>query len=265
VTHRIATSLALLASVVTVACVDMSAPSGPASISVLKLPSPSVVVGDVMRDSNGTPAPLTVVAFDANGAEIGGAVAQFFVTDTLHYAHIDAKNQVVGDNIGNTRILGQVGSLQTSAVLVPVTYAPDHIAISAKADSLDVPFGIDSARSIGTLALPVSVRSAGDSIAQGFIVRYTITHAPATAESAKSPAVYLSDDAGKVTQADTSDASGQASPKLTVNSRLLRDEAGFLDRSVKDSVVVEASAKYKGALLKGSPLRFVVKLTVTVK
>jgi hypothetical protein len=265
VTHRIGKLLVLAAALVGVACIDMSAPNGPASISVLQLPSPSVVVGDVMRDSNGAPAPLAVTAYDANDAPLSGLSAQFFVTDTLHIAHIDAENRVFGDKIGTTRILGQIGSLQTSAVTVPVTYAPDHIAIAGRADSLNAPLGADSATSVGTLSLPVSVKSAQDSAAQGFIVKYAIVHAPATVAGAKSPAVYLTSESGTLASADTSDGSGQASPRLVVNSLFLaaRDTLyATAQTGKKDSVIVEASAKYKGVPLSGSPVRFVVKVTV---
>ena len=53
---RVAVGLATIGAMIAVACVDMSAPKGPASISVLQLPAPFVVRGAVMGDSLGNPA-----------------------------------------------------------------------------------------------------------------------------------------------------------------------------------------------------------------
>ena len=87
--RRIATSLFVVAAVVAMACIDMSAPKGrPASISSLLLPSPSVVVGDSMRDSAGKVAPLRIIAYDANNAPIPSLEVLFFVTDSAAVAHI---------------------------------------------------------------------------------------------------------------------------------------------------------------------------------
>ena len=259
---RTRTLLGLCAASIGVACVDLSAPSGAASISTLLLPSPSVVLGDVMRDSNGAPAPISVVAYDANNSPVPGLTAQFFITDSLHAAHLDNKNEIVGDKIGTVRVLGQIGSLQTAAVSIPVTYAPDHIKIVGTADSVVAPLSRDSATSIGTVSLPVSVRSVGDSASQGFIVSYTITYAPVTAASSKSAAVYLVSDAGAAATADTTDASGSAGVKVLVNSLYLAARDSIYANTKPESVVVLASTKYKGVPVGGSPAKFVIKLRV---
>ena len=260
--HRITKLLCMSAALIGVACIDMSAPGGAASISTLQLPSPSVVVGDVMRDSNGAPAPLSVIAYDANNNPISGLSGQFYISDSTHAAHLDPGNIVVGDKIGASRIIGQIGSLQTAALTVPVTYAPDHLTRGTVADSVLAPLGRDSATSIGTLVLPVSVRSVNDSASQGFIVSYVISHAPATATSSKSPAVYLTSDNGRLATSDTSDVVGATSPKLVVNSFELSARDTIYAGTKTDSVVVLASAKYKGVLLAGSPVRFVVRVIV---
>lgn len=258
-------ALLMLGATLAVACVDMSAPKGPAYISTLLLPSPSVVVGDVMRDSNGTPAPLAIVAYNSDNSAITGSVAQFFVVDTLRYAHLTSGNQLFGDKIGTTRVVGQIGNLQTTAISVPVTYAPDTLKKVTAFDTLNAPLGADSATSLSTLALGVMVRSALDSAAQGFIVHYVIIHAPRTASSATSPAVYLADDNGKPALADTSDATGLASPRLAVNTYFMADSARFVTGTYVDSVVIDASAKYNGRVIKGSPIRFIVRLTALFK
>ena len=86
--RRIATSLFVVAGLVAMACIDMSPPKGPASISSLLLPSPSVVVGDSMRDSLGVVAPLRILAYDANNVPLTNVATLFFITDTAATAHL---------------------------------------------------------------------------------------------------------------------------------------------------------------------------------
>ena len=78
----------------------MSAPKGPASISMLLLPSPSVVVGDVMRDSNGVPAPLdrrVRCATAQRSTDVDAAVLHHRLAAV---AHLDANRIARGDKLG---------------------------------------------------------------------------------------------------------------------------------------------------------------------
>ena len=183
--HRITGSLYLLAAILGVSCIDMSAPKGPFSISVLQLPSPSVVVGDVMRDSNGVPAPVGLIAYDVTGAPLGGVTPQFFITDSASVAHLDANHNLIGDRIGVVHLVGQIGSLQTAVATVAVTSAPFKFAKTTGVDTAVAPLGADSASSIGSAAIGVSLKSLGDSGSQGFIVRYVLKSAPASASTSK--------------------------------------------------------------------------------
>src|SRR5262249_40919727 len=73
VMKKLALSIGAAVVLAIAACIDMSAPNnGVASISTLLLPSPSVVIGDVMRDSTGVPAPLAVTPFDQAGKALTG-------------------------------------------------------------------------------------------------------------------------------------------------------------------------------------------------
>jgi hypothetical protein len=71
------------------------------------------------------------------------------------------------------------------------------------------------------------------------------------------PAVYLADQTGKQTLTDTTDATGSAArDHLIVLARLLADVAIATGQKV-DSVIVQASASYKGTPLGGTPLTLV--------
>ncbi len=248
-------------AIVAVACIDMSAPKGAASISTLLLPSPSVVAGDLMRDSNGVPAPITLVAYDAGGSPIAGLTSQFFFTDSVHYAHLSTGNLLMGDSVGLAHIVGQIGSVQTDVTPVTVTSAPDTFFVQAKPDSILEPVGVDSSSSLGLAQLSVSLRSATQAPVAGFRVLYTLKSAPVSSPTASSPAVFLMGDASKGSLIDTTDVAGNASRTLVVNVRNLGD-LDLLAGTKTDSAVVKAEVSYKGLPVKGSPITFVVPIRV---
>jgi hypothetical protein len=254
--HRFATLLVAVGVVLGIACIDTSAPPGAASISVLQLPSPSVVVGDTMRDSLGVAAPLTVVAYDGNNVKLTDIVPLFFISDTSHTAHLKGGTVLVGDKLGSVQLIGQVGGLQTPPVSVPVTVAPKKFAVRLPLpDTLHAHIAVDSASSIDTVSLGVTLVGGPDSAVQSFVVKYTLGHRPESKPG--STAVYLADDQGHIATADTTDASGGASRRLVVNSFFLTDQART--GSTVDSAVVVVSTSYKGVPVSGS-ITFVVRI-----
>jgi hypothetical protein len=260
VIRRIAPSLYILvAGVVAVAFIDLSAPNGATSISSLILPSPSVVVRDSMRDSLGKAAPLRIIAYDANDVPIADAEAQFFVTDSAPVARID-KGVVIGEKQGTIHVVGQVGGVQAVPVIVPITVAPTKLAPTGKIDTLFVPLVSQTdttAASVGSATLSVSLLGAGDTASIGFVVKYELIKAPATIAS-PIPGIFLSGDGTKVSPVDTTDGSG-ASRRLMVRSWLLSDQALRGGQKV-DSAVVLVSTSYKGAPVPGSPIRLVIPI-----
>jgi hypothetical protein len=242
------------------ACLDMSAPKGPASISLLQLPSGYVVRGDVMRDSAGAAAKLAVLAYDGDGKPIEDAGAQFFITDSNPAAHFDASGVLVGDRLGSVRVIGQIGNLQTPSTSIPITLAPVSIAPVPIKDTLRAPLGSDSVGSVGSKLLSAIVHAVGDTAVPGVSVHFAITRT--LASSAQGPAVYIGN-AGKPSTDTTTDASGNASRTLYVLTRRLADPTLVCGQKA-DTVIVEASATYKGAPLAGSPARIIVPVCITV-
>jgi len=244
----------------------MSAPDGAASISALLLPSPSVVVGDTMRDSNGVVAPLRVTAYDANSAPIEGLSTSFFITDTAKLAHLANSSFLVGDKQGTIHVIGQVTGVQTVPATVPITVAPTTFALSTTAlpDTLVVPLkGSTDLTSASTLtqAIGVTLKGVGDTASLGFVVKYELVSAPATKPGSSTAAVFIVGDGGKPSLVDTTDAGG-ASRSVVVKSALLAD-AALQSGAKSDSVVVRISTFYKGKAVSGSPIR--VKLPLKVK
>lgn len=262
---------ALLVGVATaVACIDMSAPAGAAAISLVQLPAPFVVRGDTMRDSAGTPAPLVVNQFNINGQLIGGTSPQFFILDSAPAAHFDPTNGVlVGDHLGTVTILGQVGGipgiapLQTPTIVVPVTVLPTHIDEGTGAlDTIKAPLtgAGDTTLALplgqGASTIPVLVRGVGDTGVQGVVVHYVITRTLASNNPARQ-AVYITGANGKLTTTDTTTApsGGATKNQLNVKASLLADVAIATGQKV-DSVIVQATASYRGVPLLGSPVTF---------
>ncbi|HEY9225866.1 MAG TPA: hypothetical protein VIP11_04420 [Gemmatimonadaceae bacterium] len=248
----------------------MSAPAGPASISLLQLPSPSVVVGDSMRDSNGVVRPIRVVAFDASGIPTDDVLMEFFiVSDTIGIAHLTPSNVLVGDKVGVARLIGQVKSMQTPFVDLIVTHLPAKLQTGPKPnpsrDTLVAPLGADSATSNASVTVTAVVRSVQDSASRGIIVRYALVgHVPGTRQGAPGPAVFIAGDDGKRSTADTTDPAGLVSRRLTVVSAFLADTALVRGNSV-DSATVEMTASYRGVPLTGSPFRIVVPIVVRLE
>lgn len=262
---RRTTILLLSAATFIVACVDLSAPKGPASISLIRLPAAFVVRGDVMRDSSGAPALPFVNEFDAAGHLIPGAAPQFFITDSAPAAHFDpATGQLVGDRLGLVHFIGQVGSLQTPSVEVAITVAPESIAVAAGGkDTLEPPLSRDTTAGDSTI-VPVAAFGLGDSTVQGVVIRYALTRTLASNDPTR-PAVSLDDPTGKPTTTDTTGASGVTTSHLylVVHSSRLAD-LSLASGQKLDSVIVQASASYRGTPLVGSPLMRVVYVTGTL-
>lgn len=248
-----------------VACLDLSAPIGPASISTIQLPAAFVVRGDTMRDSAGTPAPPVINQFNSKGQLIGGDAPQFFILDSAPAAHFDPTTGVlVGDHLGTVNFIGQIRGLQTPPVPVAVTVQPTVIDQGTGAkDTIKAPLTQDTTVAPGSSPLPILVRGAGDTAVQGVVVHYVITRTLAS-NNAK-PAVYItSGPGGPLTTTDTTIVGGSATRDLlNVRASFLADVAIATGQKV-DSVIVQATASYKGTPLAGSPVTFVFHVVGTI-
>ncbi|HEX4681417.1 MAG TPA: hypothetical protein VH277_01840 [Gemmatimonadaceae bacterium] len=264
---RRGSNLIVIACFIAMACVDLSAPAGPASISVLELPSTFVVRGDVMRDSLGNPAPPRVMGFNQRG-DSSLAAATFFITDSVTPAHVGQNNIIVGDSFGIAHVIGQIGNLQTPVYPLPVTVAPTTIAntLTPATDTLNLVVASDSAGSKGSLTVSVKVSGLGDTTVQGVWVRFAMASSPASKSGVRA-FVFVDDQSNNpsLSSVDTTDASGAASRILFGVSAFLADDSLRVGRKT-DSVVVIATAIFRGkngTNLINSPLRIVIPVKVS--
>jgi len=257
-TRRLA-ACAVAVAAVALSCRAIPAPAdGVLSLSAVQLPSPGVVVRDTLRDSTGRAAPLRVYAFGVGGEAdtIQGAAAttQFVLLDAG--AHVTSDGYVIGDSVRTTpvRIIGSVGTLQTSAANLAVTPRPDSIGPTGATTMATVNFAATDttaqSAALGATVLATGLVPAAP--VQAVIVRYTIVSAPPGFNGAITG--ILLNAAGKPATVDTTSPSGQVSPTIRLRP------AALAAPSVPDSFVVTASASYAGVPLRGSPIRFVVPI-----
>ncbi len=164
-------------------------------------------------------------------------------------AHVDAAGMFFGDSVTSVRVVGTVGGLQTGPATVFVSVAPDTVVRFGSIDTLVVHATRDTTQNMSS-ALGVAVTGAGNAGAAGFIVRYAVVYQPASL-AGKPPTVYIGDFSARAMSVDTTDASGHA------NKRRAMVRVDALGAAL-DSIVVIASVQYKGAPLRGSPVRFVI-------
>ena len=267
-------------AVIVVGCLDVgSPPGGVASLSTIIRPSPSVVVGDEMRDSTGAIDSLRVFAFAESGDTLRNATISFLSIDTLKPPAITLQpnGRVHGDSVrsgvaGSLVVANVAGRFQTLPETIRVTVPPQR---SKKEDQalVHLVFPDSPTDTLNTSnqhalkltvsgSLPAGAKGApADTFAVGFIVDYRIISAPAS--STEGRAVRLLNDANKEATRDTTSASepGVASRKLQFNPQFFSDQA--LGGGTKtDTVKVEVTVRYRGQPVAGTPDTFVVPIKV---
>ncbi len=253
----------LLLAGMTGACTDVGAgPDVPMSIEMAAFPSPSVVVGDTLRNEAGVVAPVRAIVRNGRGDEIADAKPLYLYADFNRDSALivdSARGVIVARKAptGDPRIAARIGaSLQVLRPIL-VTQAPDSVSGSApSALTLSLP---DTARKNTTGEFSVTVRHT-DGIASnvaGWLVRYEVLH-PANPANDTTGAAYLVNDNRAASVIDTTDSGGRASRSVRVRPQHFPTSGA---QNVSDSVVVQVTVRYRGQLVDGTPLR----LTVPVK
>jgi hypothetical protein len=246
---------AAIASIVTLimatvlACGDVSGGSNSVlSIQFDSLGAPGVVLGDSLRDTTGAVIHPVAHAYNFSGDEILPSPAWFQSPDS-GISVDSATGIVVGDSLRSAaRIIATVGGLQ-AIQKVDVTLRPDSIVPVDSLDSLSYSL-IDSTKNFSpTLTVKLTHGVApNDSAVRSYIVSFSIV-----SQSDPNLAVLVNE-GRKPSVVDTNDANGTAGRALHLNPSLITSASG------EESIVVNASARYRGALVKGSPVRLILKV-----
>jgi hypothetical protein len=214
------------------------------SFTVNPLPSPSVVVGDSLRDSLGVVRPITVSAFNFQGGAIPSPQVRFSAAD--RGIHVDSVSGVVtGDSVRTgARVIVRVGTIQ-SPVQIAVSLRPDSAAPLNARDSLLYSLTDTTVNVSNAMGLTLLHGRGTDSAVVGYKVSFRLISPAGTI------AQLVNDNGATGTTADTTDASGNATRRVKLNVAQLT--------SATDSVIVQASASYRGVQVRGSPVRLVLK------
>jgi hypothetical protein len=240
--------LCAVACLSALACADVSGSSNSVlSIQFDSLAAPSVVVGDTLRDTTGAVIIPVVHAFNFDGDEITSVPVRFQSPDSGIVVD-SITGIIVGDSLRSTpaRIVATVGTLQAIQRL-DLTLRPDLAAGLHDRDSLSYSL-LDTTLNVSpqlTIKLTHGV-APDDSVVKSYIVSFAIV-------SQSNPQLgELINDAGKPSVVDTTDTNGVA-------GRAIRLHPLFITAPV-DSIIVNATARYRGSEISGSPVRLVLKL-----
>ena len=237
--RRMAGGVLAAAAFWAVSCRDIPAPdNGIQSISALLLGSPGLVAGDTLRDSLGLTEPLRVIAFGLDNQPLDPQpTAAFIVLDTG--AFLADGRFLIGQTPGTTvRVVGEVGSLQTQPTSVRVTLSPDAlVATDSTTHHARYAIATDTVAQATLNTRVLHVSTSDTSGVEAVIVRYAIVEAPAGTGTIPT-AVLLN--GSVLSDRDTTDNTGRA-------SRTARLRLRQLVTWVQDTVVVNASASYRGA------------------
>jgi hypothetical protein len=237
-----------IAALAPFACSDIvSSSASVLSIVFDSLGAPSVVVGDTLRDTTGAVVHPLVHVFNFKGEEVAQAPVYFLSPDSG--ITVDSATGIVtADSLRSTpaRIVATIGTLQ-AVQNVDVTLRPDLLEAVNALDSLHYSV-VDTTLNVSPL-LQVKLThgiAPDDSAVKSWIVSFAIV-------AQSDPRLgELVNDGGLSSVVDTTDASGIAGRKIRVHPL-------FITSSV-DSIVVNATAKYRGVQVSGSPVRLVLLL-----
>ncbi|HKT06594.1 MAG TPA: hypothetical protein VJR24_01755 [Gemmatimonadaceae bacterium] len=252
--HR-AAGIAFLIAAVAASCNEVGTnPNTPVAIQLDAPASPSVLLGDTLRDSLGRAAPLHVVVFNYKNDSIGGIPVSFLAVDSLGAVTVDQSlGIVVGHQlISGVLVVATAAGLQSIPDTIAVVDTPSvMIAEDSARDSVDFSFAGGLRDTV--LTLRVRLLHEPDTVAvPEYAVHYTILH-PAPYDNTDSTNVQLVKNSTAAQLVDTTDATGSTNMGLKLTP---------FTHAFNDSLVVQVSATAPGGLPAGSPVVYVRRINV---
>jgi hypothetical protein len=244
--HAIPLSFLAGVTLLILACVDI--PTGSSSVLSFQfdpLPSPSVVLGDSLRDTLGVAQPIAYKAFNYSGDEVPDVTVRFSAVG--RGIRVDSiKGFVIGDSVQSAAKIAARLKEFTNTLSIAVTLRPDTAIASNSRDSLSYTLTDTLNVSPGVGIRLIHGKVAGDSAVASYLVSFRIV------SQSNASLARLVGDNNLPSSIDTTDASGVAARKIRIDVTKLTNPV--------DSVIVEAVAKYRGAPVRGTPARLVVRL-----
>jgi hypothetical protein len=228
-----------------------------AAISDLHIPSPSVVLGQLMRDSLGVETPLTLEVYDPNGQLLPThPVAFTWFAQSIEIDQFGFVRGIIRDTIG-VPVVGSAGNIQTPQHRIFVSVPPQIATMGTGPTAISFDSNVDTtAQSNRSQGLDLTITDNQNVAAQGFIVTYTITRSP-TPLTAGQVTAFIANDAAKSMPRDTTDHAGLASRKVVLRQAAIGD-AALLGGTKTDTIIVHVTASYGGSAIPGTPVDFIV-------
>ena len=270
VLHALLPALLLAAAAAAGACSEIGTDPGAAvSINFDSLPAPAVVEGDTLRDdSTGVATPLAAVAFNASGGVVANAPFTYVVRDTGGALHVVSGNYLVArkPRTADVTVLATLGSVQFARAIAIVPrpdslfFVRDDTLALAYPDTATVRTKNLATDGLGVRVVHDTSTFPADTVGvRSWIVFFSIDSSAGTPAAKLADSVWLTDAAGRQTSIDTTDTRGVATIHVRVFAK--QQPATVL----RDSVIVRAIARYKGAdLPTGRPDDEPQRLVLTV-
>ena len=229
------------------ACTDIeTGPNVATSLEFEALPFPAVVERDTLRDTSGVASPLRARAFNSDNEEIVDAPIRYAaLNDSVKVDSITGI--VVGGASGHVsaRLVASIGGIQSAPLRLSVVFRPDSVVRFGSIDTLRYSVTDTTKNLSGDLAVRVLHATTGTHLSvRDWIVVFALLN-PADSTRAR----LVADD-GRRSVVDTTSAEGVAARKIRFSP------AGLT--SVRDSIIVLARVRHRGAHLGGSPVRLVL-------
>jgi hypothetical protein len=241
------------------ACVEIgTGPNEPAAIELEPFASPSIVIGDTLRDIDGAPSRINAIVRNVRGEIIAGAPVRFLYADFTRDSALVVDSAsgfvyAVRPAAGEARIAARVGNSLQVLRTVTVTTRPDFMTvpkdIAAQLTTALPDTGRLNQNPNISEPLNVVVRHVQGEATTGvnaWLVRFAVVN-PANPTNDSTAAVFLVNTAGRPSTIDTTDASGTASRRVRVRAAL------FPATLPVDTVTVEATTTYRGMAIPGAP------------
>lgn len=240
-----------------VACAELGTGVGDVSyIAFDAIPYPALLVGDTLRDSLGVATPLRASAFDASGKAITGAAFTYFALDTGVVIDANGMLRATTRTSGTVRLVASLNGLQTDDRLVRVTRRPDSLVVTT-AQAITFNYAVPDvatnlAAEMGVRLITFDSVGATNANVGGWLVRWRTVHGTDTLAASDTSLVVLQNTAGRRTAIDTTGVDGLSSRRLRVFSSRLTAPV--------DSFLVLADVRRYGTPVRGSPVRFMVRI-----
>ena len=217
---------ALAAAGMLAACIDITVDGDQlGSIEFVPYAYPSVNAGDTLRNTAGALAPLQARVFRNDGTVDEEAAVTFIALDTTVTI---AGQWLIGRPLGTAasataRIVATIDGLQSSPRLITVVPVPDSVARDGSTSLVDLRYSFPPAATdtVPTFGARVTRRNGAAVVGvPGYVVAFQVfkgTQAIVVTDTAGS--YVLTDDAGRPSTVDTTDASGLASRRLVFRLR----------------------------------------------